>query len=245
MGLPWYPTAEGPILGPRQHRPQTWSWGNDPPENGQYGAVGRQLSAHRPRLCPPEAVRGIGSHPTEVKRSRPISAAIGGRDPRSRAATRREEDEPCFLWIAEPACGSPSRLCRLQRRPTRVGLGCHPGASRLVGSTRGPVRNERAWPARSQHPPRQDLAWAISAGLRDLDRTDEGRRRARARKTKAVPGEGGVVRRRRCANPGAWRAQRFTGRRFFVPRRRRADFDAPALFGLAGAHGRRCALPLR
>ena len=49
VGLPWYPTAEGPILGPRQHRPQTWSWGNDPPENGQYGAVGRQLSAHRPR----------------------------------------------------------------------------------------------------------------------------------------------------------------------------------------------------
>ena len=38
------------------------------------------------------------------------------------------------------------------------------------------------------------MAWAISAGLRDLDRTDEGRRRRRARKTKAVPGEGGVVR---------------------------------------------------
>ena len=37
VGLPWYPTAEGPILGPRQHRPQTWSWGNDPPEDGQDG----------------------------------------------------------------------------------------------------------------------------------------------------------------------------------------------------------------
>ena len=37
VGLPWYPTAEGPILGPRQHRPQTWSWGNDPPEDGQNG----------------------------------------------------------------------------------------------------------------------------------------------------------------------------------------------------------------
>ena len=126
VGLPWYPTAEGPILGPRQHRPQTWSWGNDPPENGQYGAVGRQLSAHRPRLCPPEAVRGTGSHPTEVKRSRPISAAIGGRDPRSRAATRREWDEPYFLWIAEPACGSHSRPCRLQRRPAIVRLRLSP-----------------------------------------------------------------------------------------------------------------------
>jgi len=114
-----------------------------------------------------------------------------------------------------------------------------------VRLSRGPVGNERPWPARSQHPPRQDLAWAIPAGLRDLDRTNEGRRRRRARKTKAVPGEGGVMRRRRCANPGAWRTQRFTGRRFFVSRRRRADFDAPALPGLAGAYGRRCALPLR
>ena len=113
-------------MGRRQHRPQTWSWGNDPPENGQHGAVGRQLSAHRPRLCPPEAVRGIGSHPTEVKRSRPISAAIGGRDPRSRAAIRREQDEPCFLWIAEPECGSHSRLGRLQRRPAIVRLRLSP-----------------------------------------------------------------------------------------------------------------------
>ena len=110
VGLPWYPTAEGPILGPRQHRPQTWSWGNDPPENGQHGAVGRQLSAHRPRLCPPEAVRGVGSHPTEVKRSRPTSAAIGGRDPRSRAATAEGAGRAWALGIAEPACGSHSRL---------------------------------------------------------------------------------------------------------------------------------------
>ena len=149
------------------------------------------------------------------------------------------------LGIAEPACGSHSRPCRLQRRPTRVGLGCPPGTGRLCRPRPGAVRNERAWPARSQHPPRQDLAWAISAGLRGLDRTDKGQRSARARKTKAVPGEGGVVRRRRCANPGAWRAHRFTGRRFFVPRRHRADFDAPAFLGLAGAYGRRCALPLR
>ena len=110
VGLPWYPTAEGPILGPRQHRPQTWPWGNDPPENGQYSAVGRQLSAHRPRLCPPEAVRGVGSRPTEVKRSRPTSAAIGGRDPRSRAATAEGAGHAWALGTAEPACGSHSRL---------------------------------------------------------------------------------------------------------------------------------------
>ena len=166
MGLPWYPTAEGPILGPRQHRPQTWSWGNDPPENGQYGAVGRQLSAHRPRLCPPEAVRGIGSHPTEVKRSRPTSAAIGGRDPRSRAATAEGEfpRTGLTLGIAEPECGSHSRLRRLQRRPTRVGLGCHPGVSRLVGSTRGPVGNERPWPVRAREASR-GLGLASEFGL--------------------------------------------------------------------------------
>ena len=115
----------------------------------------------------------------------------------------------------------------------------------LDGPKRRAMGRERTWPNHARHPPRQDLAWAISAGLRGLDRTDKGQRRARARKTKAVSGEGGIVRRRRRANPGAWRAQRFTGRRFFVPRRRRADFDAPALPGLAGAYGRRCALPLR
>jgi len=172
VGLPWYPTAEGPILGPRQHRPQTWSWGNDPPENGQHGAVGRQLSAHRPRLCPPEAVRGVGSRPTEVKRSRPTSAAIGGRDPRSRAAIRRERDEPCFLWIAEPECGSHSRLVDSSAARLLSGLGCHPRVSRLVGSTRGPVGSERPWPVRAQKASR-GLGLASEFGLRVL----AGRRR--------------------------------------------------------------------
>ena len=86
------------------------------------------------------------------------------------------------------------------------GLGCPPGTGRLCRPRPGAVRNERAWPARSQHPPRQDLAWAISAGLRDLDRTgrgaaararpqDEGRaRRRRGRAKAALRESGGVAR---------------------------------------------------
>ena len=89
-----------------------------------------------------------------------------------------------------------------------------PRGARLGRARTGAIVRERTWPSHARHPPRQDLAWAISAGLRGLDRTDKEQRRARARKTKAVPGEGGVVRRRRCADPGAWRAHRFTGRRF-------------------------------
>ena len=177
----------------------------------------------------------------------PTSAAIGGRDPRSRAATAEGEfpRTGLTLGIAEPACGPPSRLCRLQRRPTRVGLGCPPGTGRLCRPRPGAVRNERAWPARSQHPPRQDLAWAISAGLRGLDRTDKGAA-ARAR----PQDEGRVRRRRRCAKAalresgGVARAAVYWSKIFCsTPPPRRFRRARPSW--ARGAYGRRCALPLR
>ena len=103
------------------------------------------------------------------------------------------------LGIAEPACGSHSRLCRLQRRPTRVGLGCHPGVSRLVGSTRGPVRNERAWPAAPSI--RRDRTWpgqSRQACATWTERTRGSGARAPARRrpcqAKAASCEGGVAR---------------------------------------------------
>ena len=64
----------------------------------------------------------------------------------------------------------------------------------LDGPKRRAMGRERTWPNHARHPPRQDLAWAISAGLRGLDRTDKGAA-ARAR----PQDEGRARRRRRCA----------------------------------------------
>ena len=92
-------TAERPILGPRQHRPRTWSWGNDPPEDGQNGryeilvSAQKQHERHRPSRPPfqPErehipghgctrAARGELAHAVRRRgRRRPGHRAVGNR----------------------------------------------------------------------------------------------------------------------------------------------------------------------
>ena len=39
----------------------------------------------------------------------------------------------------------------------------------LDGPKRRAMGRERTWPNHARHPPRQDLAWAISEGLREPD----------------------------------------------------------------------------
>ena len=100
----------------------------------------------------------------KVKRSRPTSAAIGGRDPRPRAAIAEGAGRAWALGIAEPECGSHSRLVDSSAARLLSGLGCHPRVSRLVGSTRGPVGSERPWPVRAQKASR-GLGLASEFGL--------------------------------------------------------------------------------
>ena len=147
-------------------------------QNGRYESLVSPPKAFRP----PEATRGA-----QTTRGRRTSATIGGRDPRSRAAIRREEDEPCFLWIAEPACGSRSRLVDSSAARLLSGLGCHPRVSRLVGSTRGPVGSERPWPVRAQKASRglglaSEFGLCVLAGRRRVATNHgthtQGRRRA-------------------------------------------------------------------
>ena len=104
-------TAEGPILGPRQHRP--WPWGFAP--HWRTGRTDDMRSwSHRPRLCPPEATRGAdGSRP-------PTSATIGGRDLRPRAATRGTTCNTLENKIPH----SISPLHRISSAPGRRGTHC-------------------------------------------------------------------------------------------------------------------------
>ena len=99
--------------------------------------------SHRPRLSPTRSnTRGTdGSRP-------PTSATIGGRDPRSRAAIRREENGSCFLWMAEPPNDPHWRAAR----------GCPPEARTTWPSAPWGFGRRADLAARARHPPRPDLA---------------------------------------------------------------------------------------
>ena len=110
--------------------------------------------SHRPRLSPTRSsTRGTdGSRP-------PTSATIGGRNPRPRAATRREQDEPCFLWIAEPPNDPHWRAAR----------GCPPEA-------------RTTWPSAPWGPSDAERTWSLVPGIhRDRTWPNLGRTCAEAR----------------------------------------------------------------
>jgi len=44
-----------------------------------------------------------------------------------------------------------------------------PRGARLGRARTGAIVRERTWPSHARHPPRQDLAWAISEGLCEPD----------------------------------------------------------------------------
>ena len=64
----------------------------------------------------------------------------------------------------EPANTPLGRLAEL------AGLAsCSLNGHVLDGPKRRAMGRERTWPSHARHPPRQDLAWAISEGLREPD----------------------------------------------------------------------------
>ena len=95
----WHgPTAERSILGPRELRPRTWPWGNDPPEDGRlesldltiHSVTKERTTVHRTR-CP------AGPHRLLVRRRTP---------PRSEAQTGGELVGGRRRLVAS-SCGAP------------------------------------------------------------------------------------------------------------------------------------------
>ena len=72
----------------------------------------------------------------------------------------------------------------------------------MDGPKRRAMGRERTWPNHARHPPRQDLAWAISEGLREPDGKARRAAGGAAARLKAVS-----ERRSFSANPGAFWAR--------------------------------------
>ena len=174
------------------------------------------------KVCPSEATRGAdGSRP-------PTSAAIGGRDLGTRAATAEAQTGTIAtcpgIGIAEPAntpLGRLAELAGLANSCSREGrvLDRHergPSCVRGLGPTTPGIRRDRTWPGQSRK------ACVSRTGRRGGRRARSGQAEGRVRVKVVLSGSGGVLGAgnslsggsgggaARCALPGAcgWRGAR-------------------------------------